>query len=58
MIPHKVLGLILYLNFKKIMEDIAEQKARKTVSRFALIYVFFFQIKKVILLVDCLIKSK
>ena len=43
MIPHKVLGLILYLNFKKIMEDIAEQKARKTVSRFALIYVFFFQ---------------
>ena len=46
MIPHKVLGLILYLNFKKIMEDIAEQKARKTVSRFALIYVFFFKLKK------------
>ena len=40
MIPHEVLGLILYLNFKKIMEDIAEQKARKIVSRFSLVYIF------------------
>ena len=56
MIPHEVLGLILYLNFKKIMEDIAEQKARKIVSRFSLVYIFL--IKKVIRLVDCMIKGK
>jgi hypothetical protein len=28
-IPHEVLGQTLYLNFKKIMEDAAEQKGRK-----------------------------
>jgi hypothetical protein len=28
-IPHKALGLILYLNFKKAVEDFAEQKAIK-----------------------------
>jgi len=28
-IPHKALGLILYLNFAKIIEDIPEQKTRK-----------------------------
>ena len=28
-IPHKALGLILYLNLEKVAEDFAEQKARK-----------------------------
>jgi hypothetical protein len=28
-IPHKALGLILYLNIEKTVEDFAEQKARK-----------------------------
>jgi hypothetical protein len=39
MIPYKAVELVVYLNFK-IMEDIAEQKAKKSVNRLALVYIF------------------
>lgn len=36
-IPHKALVMILYLNFEKIVQDLAEQNARKNVIRFGLV---------------------
>jgi len=54
MITHKAVGLIVYLNFEKIMEDFDEQKVRKCN------YVWFslnlFQLHRC--LTDCLPKSK
>ena len=53
-ITHKAVGLIVYLNFEKIMEDFDEQKVRKCN------YVWFslnlFQLHRC--LTDCLLKSK
>jgi len=41
--PHKTLGLILDLNFQKIIDDFPEQRARKML--FSWFGLFFFKTK-------------